>query len=79
MLDQSRLECELLLQLRTCHPSEIQHLSVYVPDPRHSSEPEQCPNVHPKYADGLYIDTSKHPELASKIELAYHSETLKFL
>ena len=48
-----------------CNPSDIQHLSVYVPDPSHVRESEQVPRDHPKSSVGLYIETSKHFELGA--------------
>ena len=60
LLDQSRRPRERVLQVKTCDSSEMQHLSVYVPDPSHSSDPEQFPNAHPKSDVLLYIETSKH-------------------
>ena len=69
VLDQSRWLWEVVLQLKICISSEIQHLSVYVPDPSHFLEPEHFPNDHPKSCVGLYIDTSKHFELRSIIRI----------
>ena len=60
LLDQSYLPREVMLQLNMCQPSEMQHLSVYIPDPSQCSEPEQCPKDHLKSDVGLYIETSKH-------------------
>ena len=54
-----------MLQDKMCNPSDVQHLSLYVPDPSHLRESEHVPRDHPKSSVGLYIDTSKQFELAA--------------
>ena len=66
--DQSRWKRELVVQVKMYMPSEIQHLSVYIPGPSHLPEPEQCPKDHPTSDEGLYIETSKHSDSVSDMK-----------
>ena len=66
-LDQSCPLLGLILQVNMCNPSEMQHLSVYNPDPSHLDHPVQFPKDHPNSNVGLYIVTSKQFDVGSTI------------
>ena len=72
LFDQSRRPRERVLQVKSCNSSEMQHLSVYVPDPSHLFDPEQFPNDHPKSDVLLYMETSKHLDAGSDVRKRIH-------